>query len=206
MTLSWLDLIGYLAALLVFCTFYMKTMIPLRVVAILSNLAFIGYGFTGRLYPVLILHALLLPLNCLRLLQMRALIVEVRAASQGDLSMEWLIPHLSSRRFKKGEVLFRKGDVAGAMYLMLSGEIRLVEIDRTIGPGAVLGEIGVFSPYKARTATAVCESDAEVGSIDESKVLQLYFQNPKFGFYLIRLIIQRLLQNNPKVDSPATDR
>ena len=68
MTLSWLDLIGYLAALLVFCTFYTKTMIPLRVVAILSNLAFMGYGFAGRLYPVLILHALLLPLNCVRLL------------------------------------------------------------------------------------------------------------------------------------------
>ena len=202
-TISWVELFGYVAACLVFCTFYMKTMIPLRAVAIFSNVAFMIYGFAGGLYPVLILHAILLPLNCIRLLQMRTLIKRVHEASQGDLSMDWLIPLLSRRTLKKGEVLFRKGDPAKGMYLTLSGSLRLVDLDKTIGPGTLLGEIGVFSPYKQRTDTAVCENDAEIGSIDEKKVLQLYFQNPKFGFYLIRLVIQRLLQNYSNVDSPG---
>jgi CRP/FNR family transcriptional regulator, cyclic AMP receptor protein len=63
---SWVELSGYVASLLVFVAFYMKTMIPLRVVAILGNVAFIIYAVGGHLYPVLILHAVLLPLNCIR--------------------------------------------------------------------------------------------------------------------------------------------
>ena len=92
------------------------------------------------------------------------------------------------------------------MYLALSGSIRLVDIDRIVGPGTLIGEIGIFSPFKQRTDTAVCESDPEIGSIEGTKVLQLYFQNPKFGFYLIQLVIQRLLQNYSKTDSPAAGR
>ncbi|HJW13384.1 MAG TPA: cyclic nucleotide-binding domain-containing protein, partial [Thermoanaerobaculia bacterium] len=95
---NWVVGVGYLASLLVFCAFYMKTMIPLRCVAIASNVAFITYGFAGRLYPVLVLHVVLLPLNCLRLLQMRTLIRRVREAARGDMSMEWLIPLMTRRK------------------------------------------------------------------------------------------------------------
>ena len=41
------ELVGYLASALVFATFYMKTMMPLRAVAIASNVAFISYGTAG---------------------------------------------------------------------------------------------------------------------------------------------------------------
>jgi hypothetical protein len=106
----WIELAGYTASALVFLTFYMKTMIPLRVIAILSNVAFMAYGFGGRLYPVFILHAILLPLNCARLVQMLTLIRKVRDASRAGLSMEWLVPFMRRRRRAKGEILFRKGD------------------------------------------------------------------------------------------------
>ena len=82
--LSWVELSGYVASLLVFVAFYMKTMIPLRVVAILSNVAFITYAVGGHLYPVLILHSVLLPLNCIRLQQMRALVAKVHEASHTE--------------------------------------------------------------------------------------------------------------------------
>ena len=67
------DWLGYVAATLVFCSFYVKTMVALRLVAITSNMAFIGYAFAKGLYPVLILHIVLLPLNCVRLVQLRAM-------------------------------------------------------------------------------------------------------------------------------------
>jgi hypothetical protein len=67
------DWLGYLAAMLVFCSFYARTIVVLRVVAITSNMAFIGYAFAKGLYPVLILHVVLLPLNCVRLAQLRAM-------------------------------------------------------------------------------------------------------------------------------------
>ena len=37
--------LGYIASALVFATFWMQTMLPLRVVAIASNVAFAGYGW-----------------------------------------------------------------------------------------------------------------------------------------------------------------
>ncbi len=46
------EVAGYVAATLVFLTFYMKTMIPLRIVGICSNCIFIVYGYLGGLYPV----------------------------------------------------------------------------------------------------------------------------------------------------------
>jgi hypothetical protein len=61
------EISGYVAAVLVFMTFYMKTMIPLRIVGICSNCAFIMYGYLDGLHQMLILHLTLLPLNSLRL-------------------------------------------------------------------------------------------------------------------------------------------
>lgn len=194
---SWVEITGYAASMLVFCTFYMKTMIPLRVVAIVSNVAFMLYAVGGRLYPVLILHVILLPLNCVRLIQMRTLIRKVREAAKGDCSMEWLIPYMQSRTLKKG-VLFRKGDAADEMYMVLRGSIRLLDVGVTIQPGTVIGEIGIFAPSGRRMDTAVCDGDVEVAAIRNDKVLQLYHQNPKFGFYLINLVTDRLLQNLSK--------
>src|ERR1044071_2623341 len=112
---------GYLAALLVFLTLYMKTMVPLRIVGIGSNFAFIAYGYLGGLYPVLILHLILLPLNTLRLREMLRLTKQVREAARTDLKMDWLKPFTSTRRIGAGDILFRKGDAANAMYFILSG-------------------------------------------------------------------------------------
>jgi hypothetical protein len=69
--MSWIDLTGYLAALSVFATFCMGTMGSLRTVAILSNVLFITYGLELHLYPVLLLHATLLPINTLKMIQCR---------------------------------------------------------------------------------------------------------------------------------------
>ena len=193
--IGWVEGIGYLASLLVFCTFYMKTMIPLRYVAIASNVVFMTYGLTGRIYPVFVLHAVLLPLNLRRLQQMRALIRRVREASRGDLSVEWLLPLMTRQKLEAGHVLFRKGDPASSMYLVLEGTVRITEIDVALGPGTLVGEMGVFAPDNRRTGTAVCESEVEVGAITDAKVMQLYYQNPAFGFYMFRLVLQRMLEN-----------
>ncbi len=63
------DPLGYLASLLVLATFNAREMITLRVLAIGSNIAFIGYAAMAGIGPVLLLHALLLPMNVCRLMQ-----------------------------------------------------------------------------------------------------------------------------------------
>jgi CRP-like cAMP-binding protein len=173
----------------------MKTMIPLRCVAIASNVAFIAFALPGRIYPVLVLHTVLLPLNVLRLQQMRALIRKVREASRGKMTMDWLIPLMHRERHASGDVLFRIGEPARSMYLILDGTVLLVEIGVALGAGDIVGEMGVFAPDSRRTGTAVCASDVEVGAISDKKILQLYYQNPKFGFSMFQLVIQRMQEN-----------
>lgn len=63
------DLLGYSAAGLVLLTFLSQSMATLRAVAIASNVMFISYALVAWLPPVLVLHALLLPLNAWRLWQ-----------------------------------------------------------------------------------------------------------------------------------------
>jgi hypothetical protein len=67
-----IDALGFLAAGLVFGTFYMKAMVPLRLMALCSNVAFIAYAMGLGLKPVLALHAALLPVNAWRLWQARS--------------------------------------------------------------------------------------------------------------------------------------
>ena len=196
---GWVELSGYIASLLVFVAFYMKMMIPLRIVAILSNVAFIMYGLGGRLYPVLILHTILLPLNVIRLRQMQGLVSKVHEASRAEPSTESLIPFMTRKMMKKSDVLFRKGEVATEMYLLLSGWIRLADVSVSVGPGTLIGEIGIFSPNGRRMDTAICEIDCDLGVIAHDKVVELYYQNPSFGFYLLRLMTHRLLQNYYKL-------
>jgi hypothetical protein len=195
MDMTWTTALGYLAAILVFSSFYMKTMIPLRYTAIASNFIYVIYGYYAGITPMLILHLLLFPLNISRLIQMKRLIQEVDEASQGDLSMDWLLPFTSRKDFRKGDVIAKKGDLADEVYFILKGKVRLEEIHVSVGEGEIIGEIGVFAPGEKRSSTLICETDLETLTVSGSTVKELYYQNPKLGFYLTQLIIGRLLQN-----------
>jgi hypothetical protein len=65
--MSKFDLVGYAASGLVFATFYMRSMVLLRIVGLCANAAFLTYGIGLDLVPVAILHIGLVPVNCWRL-------------------------------------------------------------------------------------------------------------------------------------------
>lgn len=167
--MTFAEALGYLASGLVLVTFGMRTMAPMRIVAIGSNLAFIGYGLSLELAPIWVLHSTLLPLNAYRLLELQRRMRRLQDAARGDASFERLLPFMAKRRFAKGEVLFRKGDVSHEMFYVLKGRVHLWEIDRTIGEGDLLGAISVFSPSGQRTVTAFCETDCEVLALSDAK-------------------------------------
>lgn len=193
--MSWIEIIGYVGSALMFSTFYMKTMMPLRITAITANVVMITYTALAGVYPVLVLQSALLPLNVWRLIEMRRLIASVRSAAAGDFAAEALIPFMHRTEIAAGEVLFRRGDQSDAMYLLESGEVELTEINLTVEPGSLVGEIGLLAPSQVRTATARCASAAVLHRIDQDEVVRLYYQKPEFAFYLIRLVIRRLLEN-----------
>ena len=193
--MNWIEVAGYLASALVLATFCMKTMIPLRAAAICSNVAFIVYGFYDSLYPVLILHAILLPLNVWRAVQMRLLIKKVEIASKGDLSTDWLKPFMKEQRYKAGETLFNRGDHAERVYMVLSGNVHIEQIDYTLHPGELFGEVGLFSADHQRTQTARALTDVNLLWIAEGELAQICYQNPGLAFYFLRLVTNRLIAN-----------
>jgi CRP/FNR family cyclic AMP-dependent transcriptional regulator len=190
----WLVITAWIAAVLVFSSFFMKTMIPLRIVAIVSNFAFITYALLGirygifdRVYPILVLHASLLPLNVLRLRQLTRLTAAVHRATDEDV-LKSLVPYMKTELHPKGTVLFRQGDPADRLFMIQEGRVHFPEIGKHIGAGEVFGEVGLFAPQGVRALTAVCEDACHLSAISREKALELYYQNPKFGFFLIRLV------------------
>ena len=195
------ELLGYTAAIVTFVTYSMKTMIPLRVFGIAANVLFMLFGYYAEAYPTLFLHAVLLPLNSVRLYQMVQLVKRVRDAHAGDLDMEWLKPYMTPRNVRRGKIMFRKGDRAQDMFYVVSGEFRLVETGLAIMPGAIVGELGLLTPNQTRTQTLECVHSARLLEITYDKVLQLYFQNPQFGLYFLRLTTRRLFENIAKLEA-----
>jgi len=201
--IHWIDILGYAASASVLVTFCMSTMVPLRIIAIGSNLLFAAFGALAHIYPVMVLHLILFPINVTRLVQILQLVKGVRAAHTSDLSIEALLPFMSHRKVKAGQILINKGDKADRMYYLVGGKLKIVDVEKIIERGAVIGEIGIFARNQKRTATVVCETDCEVYEMSESKAKQLYFQDRAFGFAVLQLIIARLLENTELLRSAS---
>lgn len=182
------------AAMCLLAGAFVKTMIPLRWLQVGSNVGFMVYGAFFPSLPMLVLHALLLPINLFRVNDMVRLTRRVNSAAQAqDTSDLWLQPYMKRRWLRAGAVIFRKGDPADKLYMLAAGRIELVEIGSVLEPGRIFGEIAFFSPERTRTLTARCLDRCLLLSINETAVKQLYHQNPEFGFQLIRLLAGRLI-------------
>ena len=186
---------SFFASIFVVATLSMRTMIPLRVFGILTNIILIVSAIPTHNYATLVLHSVLLPLNTYRLHQMLQLVRDVKRSVNSDLSMEWLRPFMAERKCAAGEVLFYKDEKAESMYYIVSGRFRLVESGIELPVGAIVGELGMLSPSKVRTQTLECAESGMILSVSYDQVEQLYVQNPAFGFYFLRLSSARLFQN-----------
>jgi CRP/FNR family transcriptional regulator, cyclic AMP receptor protein len=196
-----IQIAGWLSAVLVFSSFFMKTMVPLRTVAVCSNISFITYallglkyGVFGQVYPILVLHAALLPLNLVRLRQQNALLRAVRMAT-ADETIRSLVPYMQTGTHAAGETLFGKGDTADRLYVIEHGRVRFPEVGSVASDGEVFGEVGVFAAQNVRAVSAVCEQDCRLYAIGREKTLELYYQNPGFGLFLIRLVAGHVVAN-----------
>lgn len=202
--MSWIEALGYAAAAAVLATFCMSTMIPLRILAIASNVLFAAYAWVENLHPVLYLHLILLPVNAVRLYQARRLLRDVRQADGADFPVAGLMPFMTRRDVPSGTTLVRRGEHADRLFYLARGEVELVEFGKTLEAGAIFGEIGVFARDHERTATLVCRTDCEVFELTEGKAKELYFLDRTFGFAVLQLIIHRLLENQRRLLASGT--
>jgi CRP/FNR family cyclic AMP-dependent transcriptional regulator len=177
--------------------------VPLRVLALASSALLLLFSVLHThfnfeefiLLPEFILNAILLPINAKRLAEIIKLTKQIEQTTVESPVTEWLLPHMHLRKHKAGKVLFRKGDVADEIVYVASGKLKLQGIDHFIVPGELIGEIGLFSTEKVRTMTVVCDTDCELYQMTDAQIYRLYYQNPKLGFFFMRLIVERLLRD-----------
>ncbi len=195
-------LAGYIASVLVFATFCMKTIVPLLIVAVASNVFFLLYGLLEGLVPILLLHLALLPLNLLRLAQLRVSAREIEEAFQESFSPNAILPLMQDVPLEAGSVIFRIGEPSDAVYLIGEGSVQLPELGIRLQPGDIFGEIGLFSDHGERTASAVMHEAGLLYRLDRKDLASALVQHPRMGIHLLRLITRRLMQNATS-DRPA---
>jgi hypothetical protein len=195
------NMFALVGAIFFVATLLTQTMVPLRVANMIGCAFFAGFGALAGNVTTFLLYLLMVPINAYRLRQMLTLVKKARTATQGDMSMEWLKPFMTERRYRRGDVLFKKDDAAREMLLTVTGKFLVKEISVELPPGRLMGELGFLTPDNRRTATIECVEDGHVLTITYDKLLEIYFQNPQFGYYFLVLTSQRLLENIARLEA-----
>lgn len=195
------NMFALIGAVFFVATLLTQTMVPLRIANMVGCACYVGFGALAGDVKTFLLYLLLLPINAVRLRQMLTLVKKARTATRGDTSMEWLKPFMTDRKYRKGDILMKKGEAANEMLLTVTGKFRVIEINVELPPGRLMGELGFLTPDNRRTATIECIEDGRVLAISYEKLLEIYFQNPQFGYYFLVLTSKRLLENLARAEA-----
>lgn len=196
-----IELVGYVASALVVASFTMKNMLLLRYMALLSNFAFLTYGFLGELWPVFGLHIILLPLNVVRIHQLRRLSAIAQRVDDGTFPAKEILPYGRLVTFSAGQTIFAAGDHADAFYFLVSGDATVQEAGVAVGAGEIVGEIGLFTDEKLRTATVTCVSDVEAVQVSSRDLWRVFRKDPAASFELTRVVVCRLVENQRRLSA-----
>ena len=90
------------------------------------------------------------------------------------------------------------------MFLTVTGKFLVKEIGVVHPPGSIIGELGFLTPNNRRTMTIECIEDGQVLTITYERLLEIYFQNPQFGYYFLVLTSRRLLENISRLEADLT--
>ena len=110
-----------------------------------------------------------------------------------ETGFQWPVAFMRRELFKQGEYLFKAGDPADKLFFIASGLIRLPELERSMKTGQVLGEVGMFSPNRCRSASALAEEDVETYTMGREEVRNLMSRDPGLATGLIEVVLKRML-------------
>ncbi len=100
--------------------------------------------------------------------------------------------------FAAGERIFREGDAAESMFVVLEGDVDisiLGEHIETLGPGEPFGEMALVDKA-SRIATAVAKTPVKLAVISEKRFLFLVEQTPYFALQVMKVMSDRLRRMN----------
>ncbi len=192
---------GFYAAAMI-----MPRMIPLRIMLLIGNAFYIAYSLSAREYALFALYLVMFPLNFYRLRQMLGLIRKVERASDGVIRMDWLSAFMQRRPIKAGASVFKRGDGANELFYVATGRFQIPELGVELKPGSVVGEIGLLAPGRGRTQSLSCLESGDLLVMTYDEFNELYFQNPEFGYHFLRLVANRLLANQDRLERELATR
>jgi CRP-like cAMP-binding protein len=103
--------------------------------------------------------------------------------------------------YAAGQTVFRAGDPAQAMYVVLEGEVDLHVKDKlveTVGSGGVLGEMALID-RAPRIATATARTACKLVPISEKRFLFMVQQTPHFALQIMKILAERLRRMDEKL-------
>ena len=127
-------------------TLLTRTTVPLRVSNMISNVFFTAFGALAGDIRAFLVSLLLLPINAIRLRQMLGLVKKARNAVRGETSMEWLKPFMTQRKYRQGDMLWKKGNAANEMFVTVSGKFFVAEIGISFRPEVLWGNWAFSRP------------------------------------------------------------
>ena len=92
-----------------------------------------------------------------------------------------------------GEFLYREGDKADKMYVLLEGEIdiKIGDYIKTVRGGAFIGEASLIEE-RPRAANAMAKSTCRLAQIDRQRFDFLVQQHPHFATYVMKSLVDHL--------------
>ena len=193
--MSWtylIDAFGWAATFASLLAFNSKVMVTLRAAAVFSCACMLIYSGFHHNWPSVATNGILLPVNVLRLREMRRLTREARDHPDG---FAFLQPFAHKADFPAGTILFRKGEEAKELYMLHEGTVEIQEYGAKIDGDALFGEMAMFTADRKRTATAVCVTPVKLWRLGYGDLEQLCMQNPGFSLHMARIIVRRYEEN-----------
>jgi CRP/FNR family transcriptional regulator, cyclic AMP receptor protein len=192
-SMHWLtELIGLIGQGKLLLSAWMTRIIPLRLLSMSAGVFTGIYAYVTGFWPALLLATLQLPINLLLLRSARRTMADIARAQAPDHAAGILRRYGLEESASAGQVLFRRGDPASAVYLINTGVVLLPELGIRLEQGDVLGEMGLFSRGNTRDQSAVCETDVTLTTLGRDAFHDVHDAHPEIGFALMSLIRRRL--------------
>lgn len=111
-------------------------------------------------------------------------------------------------RLEPGAVLFKDGDPSTCLYVVRSGSLTIRSgrvVYEDVGPGGIVGEMGIVESHKPRSAMVYARTQAELVEIDEPRFLALVEATPSFALAVMRVLSRRLRRMDVRYDASRGD-
>lgn len=102
-------------------------------------------------------------------------------------------------QLRRGEVLFRQGDAGDSLYIVVSGRLKVLAMDKEgnekvigeIARGESVGEMAIFTE-EDRTATVYAVRESELARLSKDALDRIIYHNPQVMSAITKIIIGRL--------------